>query len=79
MLNTAYEADKRPAERPLPIKDPFGAWLFFSCQNIDETYAHLQAVGIVCSPPEIAPYGFRILSFRDPDGHGITLQWSVAP
>jgi Uncharacterized protein conserved in bacteria len=79
MLNTAYEADRRPAERSLPINDPFGAWLFFSCPNIDEAYAHLQASGIGCSPPEIAPYGFRTLSFRDPDGHGITLQWPVAP
>jgi Lactoylglutathione lyase and related lyases len=75
MLNTAYEEDKRPAECPPQVNDPFGTWLFFSCPNIDEAYAHLQAAQIDCSPPQIAPYGFRTLSFRDPDGHGITLQW----
>lgn len=74
MLNTAYE-DERPAEPPPRAEDLFAAWLFFACPNLDEAYQRLKAASVDCKPPQIAPYGFRTVSCRDPDGHGITLQW----
>lgn len=79
MLNTAYDTGERPAEPPPRTDDPFAAWLFFGCPKLDEAYERLKAAKINCQPPQLAPYGFRTLSFRDPDGHGITLQWPAAP
>ena len=75
MLNTAYDEGERPAERPPLVNDPFGVWLFLGCPKVDEAYERLKAAGVECEPPRTAPYGFRTVSFRDPDGHGITLQW----
>jgi len=75
MLNTAYDEGQRPAVRPAPAEDRFGAWLFFGCPEVDVAYERLKAAGVECEPPQIAGYGFRTLTLRDPDGHGITLQW----
>jgi len=81
MLNTAYDEGERPADRPRRVEDPFGAWLYLACPNLDEAYARLQAAQVDCKPPQIVPYGgvyqFRTVSFSDPDGHGITLQWPL--
>jgi uncharacterized glyoxalase superfamily protein PhnB len=78
MLNTAYDEGQRPAKRPAQAEDPFGVWLFFGCPNVDEAYENLKSAQVDCQPPQLAPYGFRTLSFRDPDGHGITLQSPVS-
>jgi catechol 2,3-dioxygenase-like lactoylglutathione lyase family enzyme len=79
MLNTAYDEGERPAERPQRVDDRFGVWLYLACPNVDEAYERLRAAGVECKPPQSVAYGgvyrFRIVSFRDPDGHGITLQW----
>jgi uncharacterized glyoxalase superfamily protein PhnB len=75
MLNTAYDEGQRPAQRPAPAEDPFGAWLYLACPNLDAAYERLKAAQLDCKPPKLAPYGFLTLSFHDPDGHGITLQW----
>jgi glyoxylase I family protein len=79
MLNTAYDEGQRPAKRPLQVEDPFGTWFFFGCANLDSAYERLKAAHVDCKPPQLVKYGgkygFRTLAFRDPDGHGITLQW----
>ena len=79
MLNTEYDEGERPAERPAKGDERFGTWFYYGCPNVDAAYAKLQAAGVVCNPPTFTKYGgtygFRTLSLRDPDGHGITLQW----
>jgi catechol 2,3-dioxygenase-like lactoylglutathione lyase family enzyme len=79
MLNTEYDTGERPPQRPVVPEQPFGAWLFFGCPDVDAAYQQLQAAGVAWDPPSLAKYGFRTLSFRYPDGHGITLQWPVQP
>jgi glyoxylase I family protein len=75
MLNTEYDEGERPAERPRQREERFGTWFFYGCPDVEGAYAKLQAAGVACKPPSLAKYGFRTLSFRDPDGRGITLQW----
>jgi glyoxylase I family protein len=79
MLNTAYDEGERPAKRPAPVEDPFNTWLFLGCPNLDEAYERLKSANVDCKPPQLVKYGFRTISFRDPDGHGITLQWPENP
>jgi glyoxylase I family protein len=79
MLNTAYDEGQRPAKRPAPVEDPFNTWLFLGCPNLDEAYERLKSANVDCKPPQLVKYGFRTISFRDPDGHGITLQWPENP
>ena len=78
MLNTEYDTGARPARRPAFEQQPFGTWFFFGCADLDEARRQLEAAGIACDGPKLAAYGFRTLSFRDPDGHGITLQHPAA-
>lgn len=47
--------------------------LVFSCSDLDETYAELQARGLQCEPPMTMEYGGKEMNFRDLDGNGITL------
>jgi uncharacterized glyoxalase superfamily protein PhnB len=75
MLNCEYDEGERPLERPAHVEQRFGIWLYLGCADIDGAYERLKAAQVHCEPPKVAPYGFRTLSFRDPDGHGITLQW----
>ena len=75
MLNTAYDEGERPARRPPAVETPFDTWLFLGCPNLDEAYETLKSANVDCKPPQLVKYGFRTISFRDPDGHGITLQW----
>jgi uncharacterized glyoxalase superfamily protein PhnB len=76
MLNTAYEADKRP---PAPDRGRIAAHddtcLFFGCRDLDAAYEHLSAHGVQLNPPKVAPYGMRQLWFKDPDGYGLCFQW----
>jgi hypothetical protein len=37
-------------------------------------YAHLTALGLIVSPPRVAPYGMKQLYLTDPDGYEICLQ-----
>jgi catechol 2,3-dioxygenase-like lactoylglutathione lyase family enzyme len=78
MLNTEYDTGERPAERPAFEEQRFGSWFFFGCEDLDEARRQLEAAGVKCDGPNLAGYGFRTLSVRDPDGHGITLQHPVS-
>lgn len=76
MLNTAYEADQRPAapdaERIAAHED---TCLFFGCQDLDAAYQYLHSHGVSLKEPKVAPYGMKQLWFRDPDGYGLCFQW----
>jgi catechol 2,3-dioxygenase-like lactoylglutathione lyase family enzyme len=78
MLNTRYEADRRPAARDATrttVHDD--TILYFGCPDVDAAYEILKTSGLQLNPPVVAPYGMKQLSFHDPDGYAICLQWPV--
>ncbi len=76
MLNTQYERHARPpAPDPARIAAHADTSLFFGCRDLDAAYAHLCATGIAVEPPVVRDYGMRQLSFHDPDGYNLCLQW----
>jgi glyoxylase I family protein len=76
MLNTAYEADARPpVPDPARIASHADAALFFGCEDLDGTYAHLVADAVKAEPPKVAPYGMKQLYVTDPDGYILCFQW----
>ena len=76
MLNTAYEADKRPPSRdPAWVRAHRDTTLFFGCPDVDAAYETLKDTGLTPRPPVITHYGMKQLWVSDPDGYGICLQW----
>jgi glyoxylase I family protein len=79
MLNTAYEADDRPAspdaQRVAAHRD---VGLYFSCPDVDAAYRHLQSHGVDVKEPKVAPYGMKQLYVSDPDGYLLCFQWPAA-
>jgi glyoxylase I family protein len=76
MLNTAYDEGERPSSpEPERVAGHNDIGLFIGCPDVDAAYEHVKSHGVACAPPKTAWYGMRQLSFRDPDGFGITLQW----
>ena len=79
MLNTAYERHERPiAPDPARVAAHRDTALFFGCRDLDEAYAHLRARGLEVKEPVTRDYGMRQLSFADPDGYSLCLQWPAA-
>lgn len=78
MLNAMFDKDEQPVSvepaRRLAHRD---TTLFIGCEDLDAAYAHLQTCGVKTQGPDVTPYGMRQLSFSDPDGYGICLQWSA--
>jgi glyoxylase I family protein len=78
MLNTAYEADQRPASPdPARVAAHEDTCLYFGCEDLDAAYQYLCNRGVKAREPKIAPYGMKQLYFRDPDGYGLCFQWPV--
>ena len=78
MLNTAYEADERPASPdPGRIAAHKDVTLYFDCENADAAYAYLRGRGVAAKPPKVAPYGMKQVYLEDPDGYEICLQHPV--
>ncbi len=76
MLNTAYEADRRPPARDSRrIAAHRDTCLFFGCPDVDGAYEYLLSKGIKLKPPSIAPYGMKQLYLLDPDGYSLCFQW----
>lgn len=76
MLNTMYEKqDRPPALDPARVAAHSDTALFFSCPDLDAAHAHLSRRGIEVEPPVVRDYGMKQLSFRDPDGYNLCLQW----
>jgi uncharacterized glyoxalase superfamily protein PhnB len=75
MLNTAYEADQRPAiPDPVRLAAHRDTTLFFDCPDLDAAYEYLLNKGVDPNPPVDRDYGMRQLYFSDPDGYEICLQ-----
>jgi len=78
MLNTAYEADERPASPdPGRIAAHKDVTLYFDCEDADAAYAYLRGRGVAAKPPKVAPYGMKQVYLEDPDGYEICLQHPV--
>ena len=76
MLNTAYEADARPAEPdPARIAAHADTGIFLGCPDVDGAYEHLRARGVEVEPPATQGYGMRQLYVSDPDGYVLCFQW----
>ena len=79
MLNTAYDDGERPpAPDPRRVLAHRDTILYFGCPDVDGAYAFIRSRGIEAEEPRTAWYGMRQLSFRDPDGYEICLQWRAS-
>ncbi|HVW95835.1 MAG TPA: VOC family protein [Mucilaginibacter sp.] len=78
MLNTAYEAERRPEEPdPERINSHGDTYLYFGCPDTDALYEHLTANNINVNKPEITIYNWKALNFKDPDGYGLCFHWPL--
>jgi len=78
MLNTAYDADERPASPDAARRAGHGdTTLYFGCPNVDEAYEYLKSKGVVVEKPRVTYYGMRQLTVIDPDGYGLCFQHPV--
>jgi len=76
MLNTAYEADDRPAAPDAArIAAHRDTCIYFGCPDVDAAYQWLRDKGVQLKPPKIAPYGMKQLYLPDPDGYNLCFQW----
>lgn len=79
MLNNAYEDNIRPpAPDPARSRAHGDTFMYFTCRELDETYAYLRARGIDAQPPTVTYFGMRQVFVADPDGYSIVFQWPVA-
>ena len=75
LLNTAYEADERPAVPDSTRRAGHGdTTLYFGCPNVDEAYEYLRSKGVAVEKPVIRDYGMKQLTVIDPDGYGLCFQ-----
>ena len=75
MLNTAYDAAERPAARDAArIASHADTMLYFGCKNMKKAYRELRAHGVAVDEPKVV-HGLVSMTFTDPDGYGICLQW----
>ena len=76
MLNTAYEAEHRPAAPdPARVAAHNDTCIYFGCPDVDAAYAHLRDKGVQLKPPKVAWYGMKQLYLPDPDGYCLCYQW----
>jgi catechol 2,3-dioxygenase-like lactoylglutathione lyase family enzyme len=76
MLNAMYDRDEawRPPD-PARVAAHRDTTLYIGCRDLDGAYEHLRSEGLKVRRPAVTSYGMRQLSFHDPDGYGICLQW----
>ena len=78
MLNTCYEKASRPPSQAPARKDAHqDTGLFFACKDLDAAFNHLRSHGVRVNPAVVREYGMSQLSFNDPDGYNLCLQWPV--
>ena len=78
MLNTAYEADERPASPdPARVRAHADVILYFGCDDVESAYRYFRARGVAAREPSVAGYGMKQVYLRDPDGYEICVQQPV--
>lgn len=79
MLNTLYEKPARPSERDLNRQAIHqDIILFFGCPDIDTAYEYLSGKNVGIKKPEITGYGWKAISFKDPDGYSVCFHWPLS-
>jgi catechol 2,3-dioxygenase-like lactoylglutathione lyase family enzyme len=79
MLNAMFEKDEQPVPvDPARVLAHRDTTLFMACPDLDAARAHLVISGVTTKGPVVTTYGMRQLSFSDPDGYGICLQWPAS-
>lgn len=79
MLNAMFDTDEEPGPvDPARVRAHRDTTLFIGCPDLDAAHAHLQSSGVTAKGPAVTTYGMRQLSFSDPDGYGICLQWPTS-
>ena len=75
MLNTAYDADERPAERDAARWAGHGhTVLYVDCPDLDALHTELGTRGLAIAPPQTSDYGMRQIEVTDPDGYELCFQ-----
>jgi len=75
MLNTAYDANERPAGRDEARWSGHAhTGLFVDCPELDAFHAELVARGLAVAPPQTSGYGMRQIALTDPDGYELRFQ-----
>jgi glyoxylase I family protein len=78
MLNTAYDEGEAPTNpEPARVAAHGDTQFYIGCPDVDAAYQYLLDCGIKVEPPSVAPYGFKQLHVKDPDGFHICLQHPV--
>jgi len=78
MLNTAYEASRRPGKPdPARIAAHEDTCLYFGCPDVDAVYRYLSEKGVKATTPKVAPYGMKQIYVSDPDGYNLCFQWKA--
>jgi len=78
MLNTLYDPDDQPQKPDLKrVATHEDVTLYFGCPDVDAAYEVFKSKGIDVTPPQVAHYGMKQLSLKDPDGFGLVFQWKA--
>ncbi|HET9627275.1 MAG TPA: VOC family protein [Kofleriaceae bacterium] len=78
MLNTAYDANERPATRDRERWRGHGdTALYMGCNDLDAIHALLASNGVTAEPPAATQYGMRQLYVTDPDGYRLCFQHPI--
>ena len=75
MLNTQYDSGERPQNPVATRVVAHGDTSFYiGCSDIDAAYVQLTLRGLKADPPNVAPYGLKNFSVKDPDGYTVVFQ-----
>ncbi len=72
MLNTKYDSNERPAQRPR--KMPTDVAFYIHCSDVQLAYQELTGRGLKTAPPVVAGYGNKLFDVVDPDGYTVVFQ-----
>lgn len=70
MLNTAYDANERPADRSEPRwQGTRYVALYIDCEDVEAYYEEVSQRGLRADPPAPTDYGYLAFTAADPDGY----------
>src|SRR5271169_3841530 len=75
MLNTAYDAGERPADRDIARwRGHADVCLFIGCPDVDQAYHYVTSRGLKLDPPVVTRYKMKQLHMLDPNGYELCFQ-----
>lgn len=72
MLNTKYDSNERPAQRPRKMSTDVA--FYIHCSDVQLAYQELTGRGLKTAPPVVAGYGNKLFDVVDPDGYTVVFQ-----